>query len=337
MKKRQSYWVLFVALLFSGSMSAKVNNYVGGYANLGEWTLLPSQSQYGPSFGVAGGLGFLYELQVGPAAKTTRFLFDVGVGAQGGMTAFMQSGNQEAVLSGQRDLQGDPFDYVYSLRNRRDRYNGIAVNVPLMIGVQHKKFYMLAGIKLYAHVFTKTHSYATLNTFGRYEDIPDLGNMPEYQFFTDLSISGGVQTKWNLDIDASFEIGGRLGEVVDAVGFDVPKRKIEYRLAGFVDYGLLDLHKAGTVQPLVTPTTYDANDPSSPTYVYNNTNMVDGVVLNDVMSTDGFAKAVNNLVVGLKFTILFQLPEPGTCVICRDAYKKSTPRYGGRRGMKYEE
>ena len=65
--------------------------------------------------------------------------------------------------------------------------------------------------------------------------------------------------------------------------------------------------------------------------------MVDGVVLNDVMSTDGFAKAVNNLVVGLKFTILFQLPEPGTCVICRDAYKKSTPRYGGRRGMKYEE
>ena len=232
-----------------------------------------------------------------------------------GMTAFMQSGNQEAVLSGQRDLQGDPFDYVYSLRNRRDRYNGIAVNVPLMIGVQHKKFYMLAGIKLYAHVFTKTHSYATLNTFGRYEDIPDLCNMPEYQFFTDLSISGGVQTKWNLDIDASFEIGGRLGEVVDAVGFDVPKRKIEYRLAGFVDYGLLDLQ----------------------TYVYNNTNMVDGVVLNDVMSTDGFAKAVNNLVVGLKFTILFQLPEPGTCVICRDAYKKSTPRYGGRRGMKYEE
>ena len=131
-KKRQSYWVLFVALLFSGSMSAKVNNYVGGYANLGEWTLLPSQSQYGPSFGVAGGLGFLYELQVGPAAKTTRFLFDVGVGAQGGMTAFMQSGNQEAVLSGQRDLQGDPFDYVYSLRNRHDRYNGIAVNVPLI-------------------------------------------------------------------------------------------------------------------------------------------------------------------------------------------------------------
>ena len=317
-------------------MSAKVNNYIGGYANLGEWTLLPSQSQYGPSFGVAGGLGFLYELQVGPAAKTTRFLFDVGVGAQGGMTAFLQSGSQEAVLPGQEDLDKDVFDYVYALQNRRDRYNGVAVNVPLMIGVQHRKFYMLAGVKVYAHVFTKTQSTATLNTFGRYEAIPDLRNMPEYQFFNDLPISSSIQTKWNLDIDASFEIGGRLGDVVDAVGFDVPKRKIEYRLAGFVDYGLLDLHKAGTAQPVVTAEKYDT-DPASKNYVYKSTSMVDNLTMNDIMSTNGFAKAVNNLVVGLKFTVLFQLPEPGTCVICRDAYRKSTPRHSGRRGMKYEE
>ena len=59
-KKHQTYWVLLLAMLFSGAVNAKVNNYVGAYANVGEWTLLPSQSNYGPSFGVAGGAGFLY-------------------------------------------------------------------------------------------------------------------------------------------------------------------------------------------------------------------------------------------------------------------------------------
>jgi hypothetical protein len=40
----------------------------------------------------------------------------------------------------------------------------------------------------------------------------------------------------------------------------------------------------------------------------------------------------------VKFTILFQMPEPGQCVICRDNYVSSARSYtGGRRGMKYEE
>ena len=336
-KKHQTYLVLFLALLLSGTASAKVDNYVGAYANLGEWTMLPSQSKYGPSFGVAGGLGALYELQAGPTYKTTRFLLDVGVGVQGGMTAFLQGGSMEAVLTNQTDLQGDVFDYVYSLRNRHDQYTDIAVNVPLLIGVQHKKFYMLAGVKLYSHVYTLTGSSAQLSTFGRYADFDEFHNMPEYQFFENRQVQSSVNTKLNLDLDACFEIGGRLGEVVDAVGFDVPKRKIEYRLAGFAEYGLFDLHTAGSAQALVTPASYDTNDPSSPTYVYNNTNMVDKLVMNDIMSTSDFAKAVKNLVVGLKFTVLFQLPEPGTCVICRDAYRASTPRRGSRRGMKYEE
>ncbi len=339
-KKHQTYLVLFLALLLGGTASAKVDNYVGAYANLGEWTMLPSQSKFGPSLGVAGGLGALYELQVGPAHKTTRFLLDVGVGVQAGMTAFRQGGNMEAVLPNQTDLDGDKFDYVYSLQNRRDQYTDIAVNVPLLIGVQHKKFYMLAGVKLYSHVYSLSGSRAQLSTFGRYADFDEFHNMPEYQFFENRPVQSSVKTKLSLDLDACFEIGGRLGEVVDAVGFDVPKRKIEYRLAGFVEYGLFDLHKDianKAEKALITPTSYDANDPSSPTYIYNNTNMVDNLVMNDIMSTTGFAKAVNNFVVGLKFTVLFQLPEPGTCVICRDSYRGSSPRRGSRRGMKYEE
>lgn len=334
MKKHQTYPVLFLALLLSGTMSAKVNNYVGAYANLGEWTMLPSQSKYGPSFGVAGGAGALYELQVGPAAKTTRFLFDLGVGLQGGMTAYKQGGIMEAVLPNQTDLDGDKFDYVYSLSNRRDQYKDIALNVPLMIGVQHKKFYMLAGVKLYTHLYTKTSATTNVTTLGRSEDFDDFRNQPEYQFFENISASGSAKTKLNLDLDVSLEIGGRIGQVIDAVGFDVPKRKIEYRLAGFVDYGLLDLHTAGEMKALITPDGYNTGATAP---VYKTTTMIDKLQMNDLMKTTDFAKAVNNLVVGIKFTVLFQLPEPGTCVICSDSYRGSTPRFHGRRGMKYEE
>ena len=304
---------------------------------------MPSQSAYGTSLGVAGGAGFMYELQAGPKYKPTRFLFDVGVGVWGGMTSFGQGTNQTEPLLNQVDLQGDKFDYIYEIRDRHDQYNNLAVQVPLMIGVQHKKFYMLAGAKINAHVLTRAHMSAYVTTYGRYEKIPELRNMPDYQFFTDRPLTGTANTKLNLDVALSLEMGGRLGVVNEAVGYDVPKRKIECRLAGFIDYGLTDVHLTGTNRGITVPNLYDTN-PLSPNYVYRTTTMVDNLQANDIMSTarvdangkaTPFAKSVNSFMIGLKFTILFQLPEPGQCVICRDAYRSTLRSRRGR--LKYEE
>lgn len=341
-KNRRSYGILLLALLLCGSVSAKVNNYVGAYANLGEWSMLPNGSKYTGSIGVAGGVGFVYELRAGATYSPTRFLLDIGVGAWGGMTSFLQSSDMMDTLFNQQDLQNQQFDYIYELKGRKDRYNNIAAQVPLMVGVQHKRFYMLVGAKLNASVWTQTQSVAVLNTYGDYTryGYGIFPNMPEYQFFENKAVQGGVKTSLNLDVDLSFEIGGRIGGVVtDAVGYDVPKNRIEYRLAAFVDYGLFDLHNQGTKQMLETPSLYDT-DPASPDYIYESESMIlpNRLVMNDVMSTTGFASAVKNLMVGLKFTVLFQLPEPGQCVICRDAYGSSVRGGGIRRGgMKYEE
>ena len=340
-KKLQSYGFLLVALLLCGSAQAKVDHYVGGYAQVGEWSLLPSKSDYAGSVGVAGGVGFLYELQAGKNYTPTRFLMDLGVGAMGGLTAYMQSSDKLEKLEGQYDLMNAPFDYVYDIKDRKDKYTNIAVNVPLLFGFQYKHFYALAGVKLYANIYTKTKSTATLTTYGDYAEFGKMGIapnvMPEYQFFDKEKINTGVKTNFNLDLDLSFEVGGRLGTVLSDVGYDVPKRKIEYRLAAFVDYGLLDIHTKGTVSPLKLPERYDT-DPESPNYVYRTRTMVDNLELNDIMSTNGFASVVKNLVVGVKFTVLFQLPQPGQCVICRDNYRSSVRTYtGSRRGMKYEE
>ena len=110
-----------------------------------------------------------------------------------------------------------------------------------------------------------------------------------------------------LNLDVSFEIGGRIGQVTDASGFDVPKSKVEYRLAAFADYGVLDIrqgHKGDTQQSLIIPETYNAVEAYNPDG--KNQSMVDNMTTNDIITTENFAKSLNNFMVGLKFTVLFQ-------------------------------
>lgn len=324
-------------VLYSSTVEAKVTNYIGAYVQAGEWSMLPSQSAYKMSYGVGGGAGFLYEMQAGFKYTKTRFLLQLGVGPQGGMTSFMQSSTATEVLENQLDLDKEKFDYVYEVTDRRDRYTNVGVQVPLMVGVQHGKFYMLAGVKVNANLYKRVQAKALINTYGRYEGIPDLRNMPEYQFFTDYKKEGKAPANINnLDINISAEIGGRVGGIfTDATGYDVPKRLIEYRLAGFFEYGLMDLHTPHDgVKSLVLPSGYnDVNtEPVHSTY-----SMMTNLGINDIMSTANFASKVNNLMVGIKFTILFQIPEEPKCVMCQDNYVGSTPRRSGSRGMKYEE
>ncbi|MBQ2189701.1 MAG: hypothetical protein II452_02400 [Paludibacteraceae bacterium] len=350
MKKHQSYWVLLLAVLFSGTIQAKVYNYMGGYVQAGEWTLMPKESKFGPSFGGVGGLGFLYEMQAGGKYSPTRFLLQVGVGAQAGATSFIQGSSMTQVLANQLDVDGDLFDYVYDINDRHDQYRNVALQIPLMIGVQHAKFYMLAGVKVDVSIWAHTHSTALLNTYGVYNEFDEFHGMPEFQFFDNRPISGGVKTAFKPSINLSAEIGGRLGLVTNAVGYDVPKRKVEFRLAGYFEYGLMDIHYSRDQMDLgvyveedgrkvVRPidTQYIKYNAGSTYPVHHTSSMVDNLVMNDIMSTEGFAAEIRNLVVGLKFTILFQLPEAGQCVICHDGYRSSAKSYKSGRGMQYEE
>ena len=331
-KKHQSYLVLLLALLLCGSVNAKVNHLVGGYAQIGEWSLIPSQSDYSGSLGVAGGLGFQYELQAGPKYSEAQFLLDLGVGATMGKTSYMKGSNTTVPLKDQFDLSNKPFDYIYEIQNRKDNYTNLALHVPIMVGVQYRRFYALAGLKIYANVWTKTGTTAGLATYGQYKDFDDFRNMPEYQFFTNLPQKKSAPATFNLNVNASLEVGGRLGTINYAVGYDVPKRTIECRLAGFVDYGLLDLHVHRELPGFTTPVGYNIEGTKP---IYNNDSMVRNLQVNDVMSTPNFADKVNNFMVGLKFTVLFQLPEPGKCVLCNDAYGTSiNPRHGG---LQYDE
>lgn len=333
-KKHLVYLFLLPVILFSGHMNAEVNHYAGAFATLGEWSLLPSGNQdYHYSLGGNVGVGGVYELQAGPTYSPTRFLFDVGVGAQAGITSFLQSSSMTKTLSGQTTVDNQTIDYIYEVNDRHDQYRDVAVGVPVLFGVQHKKFYLLAGVKMYYHLLTKTASTAIVNTYGQRAGLDPYRNMPEYQFFDGVNVRGGVKTKFNYDLDLSLEIGGRIGYVTNMTGYDVPKRDIEYRLAGFVDYGLFDIRhdKAKNVNAdaLGTPASYDAT--------YKATTMIDNLVMSDIMSVNGFASSVHNMTVGLKFTVLFQLPKAGECLLCRDNYIRTAKKSGSGAGVKHEE
>ena len=337
-KKYQTYGILLLALLFCGSVNAKVNHYVGGYAQVGEWSLMPQSSAYGSSLGAAGGLGFTYELQTGKGYQPLQFLFDAGVGATYGLTAYNKRTNAKVTLSNQYDMDGEKFDYIYDIRDRRDQYTNLAVHFPIMIGLQYHRIYALIGVTFYANMFTQARSTATLSTYGEYwtEDrkekrYHDLVNMPEYQFFAEEPLKKSKKTNFKLDADLSVEIGARLGVINYAVGYDVPKRTLEYRIGAFFDYGLFDVHTSGNSQPLTTPKGYDA------TTVHKTRTMIDNLEMNDVMRTKGFAKKVQNLMVGIKFTMLFQMPEQKKCVMCEDNYKSMATPSRDRGGVQYEE
>lgn len=330
-EKHRTSWLLLFALLLCGSLNAKVDHYMGLYVDAGEWSLMPAQSKYSMSYGAGGDLGFLYELQAGAKYKPARFLFDVGLGVKGGWTSYMQSSDMEIPLPGQKDLDEDTFDYIYEVKDRHDSYADVTVHVPVLLGFQYKRFYMLAGVKLTPHFLTFMQIDAKVKTYGRYEQFAIHSNMPEYQFFDNIPLKGSSRATLNFHADASLEIGGRLGTITDETGFDVPPRNIECRLAGFVDYGFMDMHysPAQPLEGLTAPSSYNAEE------AYKTTTMIDKLTVNDIMSTKDFASKVTNLMVGIKFTILFRLPEPGQCVICQDAY---LPTYKLRRGgVKHEE
>ena len=318
MKNVKTYAILALLTVFSMAASAQVRNYVGLWGEVGEWSLLPKESKYGGSLGVAGGVGVMYDLQY------KHLIFDVGVGANYGMTAYSVTANQDQRLPNQVDLQGDVFDYVYEVRDRKDQYTNLMLQVPIMIGGQWGRFYCMGGVKAGLSLLTTSHTKALLTTYGDYRMFDDFRNMPEYQFFDGLPMEKKTPTNFNFNLDLSAEIGMRLGYIQTMRGYDVRTTKNQYRLALFFDYGLLDLHKANTLESLTVPNVYDAEA------AYNTQTMVDNLTTNDVMSTTGFAKAVNNLLVGVKFTVLFELPTPKSCVICRDAYLNlGRPRKGG--------
>lgn len=323
MKKSLQYGIVLIFLGLTLSVNAQVKNYWGLHFQGAEWSLLTdNESTVANSKGIQGGIGFDYEMH------HRHFLFTTGVTLSAGQTVF-GIGADSARLENEWDL--DPlnpmqFDYVYQISGRKDYYRNVSVQIPVMAGAQVDRFYFLAGLKFnYLAPLNTSAVSATITTYGDYHGtIGGHGAMPGRGFYENIEHEQAIVNNSALDIDASVEIGWRLGFFTKERGFDVPKQKRQFRLGFFADYGLLSIYSQRSKTPLTEakgPYVLPADASDRPMLSTKHLN------LNHVLATQ--QGGVHNLMVGVKFTMLFQLPERGTCVICRDSYLSSRRSYRG--------
>ena len=315
-------WLL-IGSAFAAARNTEVKHLMGVSAEVGEWSLLPQNSTLNPSLGGAGSVGFVYDLQAG------HFLLDCGVGITGGQTTFKVP-DWSYTFSDQTDSEGDMFEYVCSVNKRTDAYSNLAVKIPLLLGGQYKRFYALAGVKFSFNALTQTAITANLSAYGQYFQYVNgqkvymfdrFFDTPPYtdEFFANRELKSNEKTSFNVNLDVSVEIGARLGFMTDHTGFDVPKSKVQYRLAVFADYGVTDLHKAQSFSSVVVNSKNVGSSENA-------------LQMHNILSTENVASVVNNLLVGIKFTVLFELPQTKGCIICRDGYTgfSSNNRESGR-------
>ena len=309
MKKEVKICMLFAVMVaLVAPVSAQVTHYLGAWAHGGEYSYLARLDRTNfdmkSSLGGGGGLGFVYEMRAGE-----HFLLDVGVGANSAWTRFKVP-DRQYVLHNVVDSEGEVFDFVYDVTTRRDAYWTTSVQVPLMVGGQWGRFYFLAGAKFDMALYVPVTMKANISTIGDYPQyITPLRNIPAQGFVDNMAWDQKGMVSFKPNVTASTEIGCRLGDVYKEKGFDVPSQKIQYRLAVFADYGVIDPHTSNGMQLMHVPATYNPKAPLS------------GLMASDVMSCqelEAIQSHFYTFMIGVKFTVLFRMPEKKSCVICRD-------------------
>lgn len=300
MKRFRSKIVLLLLLCSSALMGQTVHSfYLSGEA--GESSLLTKLEKSSSSAGVGALIGGGYELQSG------HFLLNIGVGIGGSWSRFSFEDMSET-LHDVIDDEGDKFDYIFTQKDRRDSYTNLFLQVPFMMGGTWGGFYFLGGMKLNLSMKAWSRVRTTITAAGDYPQFIDpFVDMPEHTFFSDGKFNVRNDTDFKLDPVVSLELGYRFGEYTEGhSGWDVPKNDIRYRIGLFADFGLLNIHKGGNLEFVTFPSEKDFSR-----------DMKSDLQVNDILSTNKASNAVRSLLVGVKFTVLFKLPEKKGCVLCR--------------------
>lgn len=289
-----------------------VNNFVGFWAAGAYSTMLHDIEDVKNEFGGAAELGFTYELQHG------HLLFNVGLGytfQNTGLSVPDLSYSQGTRSNPLYDSEGDALIYNYNITNRVDRLTTHYMPLQVMLGGQFGNFYFLAGGKFRLSLKSQTKIKADITTTGTYPQfIDDFADMYNHAFFNHKEFTTKSTTELNHSMAVSLELGWQLGRrSTGETGFNAPKDgKIRYRIGLFADYGLLNLHRNGTEPELFVSDDFMKRYQDNPGLDVNEL-----VKMNHTFETLRSDNAkVNNLFVGLKFTMLFQLPHRGPCIHC---------------------
>lgn len=261
--------------------------------------------------GAAVSLGFGYR------GYRNHFIYSVGLEGRYGNYNLEVPGLESAMtglydMDGHFGLPGEPYTLHAILGSRTEYMHAAQLQVPLLIGGEWGHWYFMAGAKgdfsLYGSALSRTTITSTA-TYTRYDAV--LQDMPNHGLFSNQELKSERQRVSLMpQVSVLAEFGYRLGEVYTANGADIPYAKTRYYIALFGEYGLLDMHKS-TGDAAAVQMTVDGQG-----------NL--GCYITPALNTFTYKDvAIQNWVVGVKFTVAFELPKTKICVICKEREQRN--------------
>jgi len=302
-------YIFIIVLLFGvlvpkgwsvNGFSLDAFHFVSVWGDIGYASLLNKSDMVKPW------LGFSPSVGVGYRYVYKGFIVQVGIEGQ---YAYQTSRVDDWSTSlPMLDTEGDPFDLLLTMKKYRDVTQAVHLKLPVSVGYEYKKFYFMVGASAGMNVWTSAKASSKVDAKGQYADFIDpFEDMPNHQLQNNQDVkSSSYRVKWNNpSVNIHGEIGGRLDKFTSETGFDEYAHKYRIYLAAFFDYGLLNIHS-------------NTSDYSIFRYYQNPGQPLSYEVMPMMMSKQMNNVAINPLVVGIKATVLLQLPGKSICVICKE-------------------
>lgn len=292
--------VFLLAVAMIAPCQLRNNIYLSAEAEYA--AMFDNQKLAKPWLGGGGGIGFGYEMQY------RRFLMDVGVTAA--FNRYMSKIPTSTLTYRAVDTDGDAFDFLHTYEDNKNVSDLLTVDIPLLFGSKvGSNMYFLLGGRVQLNVYGRTQVRSFLTTTAQYDDLIGTFEKMENHNLSSAPLAGdALRTRFGVNVALGGEIGYTFSSFTRETGFDVPRTNTQYRIGLFAYYGVLDIHPEVNGKKALgevfgysgggdTPIKY------SLTHVY--------------LSNQAAEARINNLMVGLRFTVLFKLPSPKKCVICQ--------------------
>ena len=285
-----SYFNLGLRLGYAAMMDKLPKDENGAFWGAG--TLNQSNALQQLVGGPGVGLDFTYNLEYG------HFLFETGLDFR-----YLNSTSRYGFTATRTDnTYGAKYNYLFD--RLTENRNLLEIGVPVMFGAQFSRYYFLVGAKVHYGLplgYTQKGQYditvndpALLEPYGMgIHSLNGQTGQPMKFGFPDLSIAAEV----GLDLDEWLQQQPRTDKNAKKkqqqvkAGQRLPfgREHIHYRVALFAEYGVLNTNKT----PTALPVAFDNND-------------VEVSKTNTLLAMNG--SKLNNLFVGAKFTVQFEVP-----------------------------
>ena len=278
-------------------------NVAAGYSSLlNEEPTLKNAGLAGASLGV--GYRFYYN----------HFIF--GIGLDGKYDLYRVAPVDDRMQFKMVDSENDPFTMNAIISDRKDIMHGVDLEIPIQIGGEWGHWYAMAGAKLAFNLYGIALTTANVTITGTYDRFADdFQDMPNHYLYDGQDILSSSQSvSFNPQVYGTLELGYRLGKLYTGTGADIPKSKTRYYIGVFAEMGFLNMHKENAQgAPVVTSLNPEGGMSFAINPVYNTTTYKEAVV--------------RNYMVGVKFTVLFELPKQMKCVICEERERRNRHRF----------